>query len=59
MSLEDFIEYFRSFTIAYADASFKTRVVPGDLHLGGKITTEQQPSDGWAVLHMRLKTNSP
>ena len=52
MSLGDFIDHFRSFTVCYNDPTIHTRIVPADLdaHGAGGVT-----KDGWAVLHLRCK----
>lgn len=54
MSLEDFIEYFRSFTICQNDPQIRSRIVPADIETFGKDGVSYT---GWAVLQLRFRGN--
>ena len=57
MSLGDFIDMFKSITINYADLQYATRIIPADINQPGMVDDDNE--DGWGVIHIRLKMNSP
>ena len=57
MSLEDFIKYFKSFTINHVESTWSKRIIPADIKIEGDQQSEEYKD--WGVLHLRTNTHSP
>ena len=57
MSLEDFIKFFKSLTINYANFTWNKRIIPADINIEGSETSNDYKD--WGVLHLKINAHSP
>jgi hypothetical protein len=57
MSLEDFIKFFKSLTVNYANFTWSKRIIPADIKIEGDEQSNQYKD--WAVLHLKTSAHSP